>query len=221
MRRLRKKSKAILVLTMIFFAFLFIKQVLQIPFSVKLSTPLNKMNSVAIVEKYSTQIHDELKKYGLEDHTLTLIAVMQQESRGKGGDPMQASESAGLAPNTITDPAESIKYGVKHFQRVIEYGNEKDVDFSTIIQSYNMGIGYIDFIANSGGKHTEELAKEFSALQVEKNPELYDCGGNKDNFRYPYCYGDFSYSDKVEKILATLENSTPAIAIEEKTDEAF
>ncbi|MGE7780239.1 lysozyme family protein [Peribacillus sp. NPDC097264] len=221
MRRLRKKSKVILILSMMLFLFLFIKQVLQTPFSVKLSTPLNKMNSFAIVEKYSTQIHSELKKYGLEDQTLTLIAVMQQESRGKGGDPMQASESAGLAPNTITDPNESIEYGVKHFQRIMKYGNEKAVDFSTIIQSYNMGIGYIDYVANSGGKHTEELAKQFSALQVEKNPELYDCGGNEENFRYPYCYGDFSYSDKVEKILDTLTKSTPAIAIEEKPDEAL
>ena len=221
MRRLRKKSKVILILSMMLFLFLFIKQLLQTPFSENLSTPLNKMNSFAIVEKYSTQIHSELKKYGLEDQTLTLIAVMQQESRGKGGDPMQASESAGLAPNTITDPNESIEYGVKHFQRIMEYGNEKAVDFSTIIQSYNMGIGYIDYVANSGGKHTEDLAKQFSALQVEKNPELYDCGGNEENFRYPYCYGDFSYSDKVEKILDTLKKSTPTIAIEEKPDEAF
>ena len=60
-----------------------------------------------------------------------------------------------------------------------------------------MGLGYINFISKNGGKHSEELAKEFSMIQVEKNPEAYNCGGDQENFRYPYCYGDFSYSTKV------------------------
>lgn len=220
MRRLRKKTKVILLIPLILFSFLMIKHILQMPLSGKVSTSINKMNSYAIVEKYGTQIQAELEKYELEDYTLTLIALMQQESRGQGGDPMQASESAGLAPNTITDPTESIKYGVKHFQRIIEHGEEKHVDFPTIIQAYNMGIGYIDYVANSGGKHTEELAKQFSEIQVKKNPELYDCGGDKDNFRYPYCYGDFSYSDKVKENINSL-NSSSAIVSDEIRDGAF
>ncbi len=68
---------------------------------------------------------------------------------------------------------------------------EKGVDLDTIIQSYNMGAGYIDFVAEHGGSHTEELAKQYPSKQVKKNPKLYTCGGNKDNFRYPYCYGDY------------------------------
>ncbi|MBK5441678.1 MULTISPECIES: lysozyme family protein [Peribacillus] len=185
------------------------KQVMESSIEGNFFTPVNPPDSFANVKKYSNLLHDELAKYGLEEHTSTLIALMQQESRGRGGDPMQASESAGLDPNTITDPTESIRYGVKHFQRIIKYGNEKNVDFSTIIQSYNMGIGYIDYIANAGGKHTEELAKQFSMLQVEKNPTLYDCGGDKGNFRYPYCYGDFSYSAKVAKYIDELADSVP------------
>lgn len=149
------------------------------------------------VKKYTPLLHKELRKVQLEEFTPLLAAVMQQESKGKGGDPMQASESAGLAPNTIKDPERSIQQGVKHFQRAIQYGEEKNVDLPTIVQAYNMGLGYIDFVAEKGGKHKEELAKEFSSLQVKKNPQLYNCGGNKNNFRYPYCYGDFSYSTKV------------------------
>jgi hypothetical protein len=49
-------------------------------------------------------------------------------------------------------------------------------------------------------------------LQVEKNPKLYDCGGDKDNFRYPYCYGDYSYSAKVSKNIEELDNSISAQA---------
>lgn len=59
---------------------------------------------------------------------------MQQESRGKGGDPMQASESAGLAPNTINDPKQSIQAGVKHFQSVLTYGNQKRLIFPRLFR---------------------------------------------------------------------------------------
>ena len=168
----------------------------------KLSVGAN--NSISEVAKYTPLIHEELVKVNLDEHTVTLAALMMQESKGKGGDPMQASESAGLAPNTIQDPEQSIKQGVKHFQRSVTYGNQKQVDFSTVIQAYNMGTGYIDFVAKNGGKHSEDLAKKFSMIQVEKNPQTYNCGGNKNNFRYPYCYGDYTYSTKVNKYIESI-----------------
>jgi hypothetical protein len=211
-KKKRKKSKKVFTIFILIFGFLLIKEIMKTPYSENVSTSVNTLDSFANVKKYSSLLQGELAKYGLEEHTSALIALMQQESRGRGGDPMQASESAGLDPNTITDPTESIKYGVKHFKRINEYGNEKGVDFATIIQAYNMGIGYIDFVANEGGKHNEELAKKFSMLQVEKNPKLYDCGGDKDNFRYPYCYGDYSYSAKVSKNIEELGNSLSAQA---------
>ena len=43
-----------------------------------------------------------------------------------------------------------------------KYGTEKDVSMDTIIQSYNMGPGYIDFIASQEVKqHSEDSAKNF------------------------------------------------------------
>ncbi|ALC91281.1 hypothetical protein AM500_16885 [Bacillus sp. FJAT-18017] len=159
------------------------------------------------VERYIPVLHEELEKQNLEDYTPVLAAVMQQESKGKGGDPMQASESAGLAPNSITDPEQSIRQGVKHFKQAVEYGEKKNVDMPTIIQAYNMGLGYIDFVASKGGKHEEELAKQYSYIQVQKNPDTYNCGGDKDNFRYPYCYGDFTYTTKVLNNIQTFVSS--------------
>ena len=47
-------------------------------------------------------------------------------------------------------------------------GKKKGVDLDTIIQSYNMGAGYIDFVAEHGGSHTEELAKQYSEQQVKR-----------------------------------------------------
>ncbi|WP_394583782.1 lysozyme family protein [Cytobacillus firmus] len=159
------------------------------------------------VQNYTPLLEKELKEVNLEEYTLVLAAIMQQESKGKGGDPMQASESAGLPPNSIQDPEQSIKQGVKHFQKALNYGSQKNVDFPAVIQAYNMGIGYIDFVAEQGGKHSEEIAKQFSLKQAEKNPEVYDCGGDKKNFRYPYCYGDFTYTTKVTKNIEILTAS--------------
>lgn len=173
------------------------------------------------VKKYRSAIYNELAKYHLENYTTVVVALMQQESRGKGGDPMQASESAGLPRNTINDPNQSIQLGVKHFQRILTYGQQNKVDFATIIQAYNMGKGYIDYIAQHGGKHSEELAKSFSLLQVQKAPSLYTCGGDKKNFRYPYCYGDFTYSSKVSKNIQLLTDSQPVAADKKTTDQSF
>lgn len=205
-RRNRKKIKTFFVLFLVFCALAMFQNYFQKPIS---SPPMDKNDPFANVKKYSPLIQQELAKYQLESQTSVLIALMQQESHGNGGDPMQASESAGLARNTITDPKQSIEVGVKHFHRVFTYGNQKKVDFPTIIQAYNMGVGYIDYVAQHGGKHSEELAKQFSLLQVKKKPNLYTCGGNKNNFRYPYCYGDFTYSTKVAKNIQLLADTVP------------
>ncbi|MEH7299233.1 lysozyme family protein [Neobacillus drentensis] len=209
-KRRRKKFKTFFVLFLVFCALAMFQNYFQKP----ISTPIDKNDPFSDVKKYSPLLQQELAKYHLESQTHVLVALMQQESHGKGGDPMQASESAGLARNSITDPKQSIQVGVKHFQRVFTYGNQKKVDFPTIIQAYNMGIGYVDYVAQHGGKHSEELAKQFSLLQVKKKPTLYTCGGNKNNFRYPYCYGDFTYSTKVTKNIQLLADSIPVTGSE-------
>jgi hypothetical protein len=81
-----------------------------------------------------------------------------------------------------------------------------------------MGIGYIDYVAQHGGKHSEQLAKQFSLLQVQKKPAIYTCSGNKNNFRYPYCYGDFTYSTKVSKNIQLLADSIPVTSSKNKID---
>jgi len=164
------------------------------------------------VENYQSLLENELQKYDLEEYTPILMALMEQESKGKGGDPMQASESAGLKPNSIKDPKKSIEQGVKYFQHVLIYGETQNVDFQTILQSYNMGIGYINYIAKHGGHHTETLAKQFSIEEVHQNPKLYNCGGDTSNFRYPYCYGDFTYTNKVTSDLLGIMHTLPVYA---------
>ncbi|KAA6450210.1 lysozyme family protein [Bacillus atrophaeus] len=163
---------------------------------------------------YKPLVEDELDEQGLSNYTSLILGMMYQESKGKGSDPMQSSESLGLKRNEIQDPQLSIKQGIKQFTLMYKTGKDKGVDLETIIQSYNMGAGYIDFVAEHGGTHTEELAKQYSEQQVEKNPELYTCGGNKNNFRYPYCYGDYTYAEKVKEKTKTVEESLNVTTLE-------
>ncbi|MEZ2322416.1 lysozyme family protein [Bacillus tropicus] len=178
-------------------------------FYVKHKTNIQR-NKVIATEKrllqYEPTLKRELEKYNLGEKTAVLLGIMYQESRGEGNDPMQSSESLGLTPNEIQETSSSIKQGVKHFAQMYKYGTEKDVSMDTIIQSYNMGPGYIDFIASQEIKqHSEDSAKKFSKMKVDQNPAMYTCGGNKNNFRYPYCYGDFTYATKVNEKAKLIE----------------
>lgn len=72
-------------------------------------------NDTTKVLSYKPNIEKELDKYNLSEFTPVLLAIMYQESRGEGNDPMQASESAGLKRNEIQSPDISIRQGVLHF----------------------------------------------------------------------------------------------------------
>lgn len=201
------KSKKILVF---FFSSIVILISLIGLFSSNLLSDINHKQSYAIEERllqFKPIIEKELEKYNLGDKTTTLLGIIYQESRGEGTDPMQSSESLELKRNEIQDVNLSIEQGVKHFAQMYQYGIEKDVGMDTIIQSYNMGPKYIEFIAGQQSKkHSEKLAKEFSKMKVDQNPDLYTCGDNKKNFRYPYCYGDFTYATKVKEKTKLMED---------------
>ncbi|WP_312085801.1 lysozyme family protein, partial [Exiguobacterium sp.] len=70
------------------------------------------------VLQYREAIARELKKEQLEGQTNVVLALMMQESGGRGNDPMQASESKCGRIGCIISPDESIRYGVKHFASV-------------------------------------------------------------------------------------------------------
>src|SRR5699024_638823 len=65
-----------------------------------------------LVEKYADE-------YDVEEHVDVLMAMIMQESGGRGGDPMQSSESLCGEVNCITDPEESIKQGVAYFSKIL------------------------------------------------------------------------------------------------------
>lgn len=178
------------------------------------------------VEAYRDDISSELAKYNLEEYTDLLLALMMQESGGRGNDPMQASESKCGYIGCITSPSESIKYGVKHFANVLEKSNG---DIKLALQSYNFGDGFINYVMKNGGAYTKELAISFSQMMYEKEKDKgnYICH-RPSAIEHNACYGDIEYVDAVLKyvpaatladagVLASVGNDTYQAILSEMT----
>ncbi|WP_082220347.1 bifunctional lytic transglycosylase/C40 family peptidase [Domibacillus robiginosus] len=153
----------------------------------------------ASVKQYEDAIRSELNKYGKGEYTPLLLALMSQESGGRGNDPMQASESKCGYIGCITNPSESIQYGVKHFLDVMAKANN---DIKLTLQSYNFGGGFIDYVKRNGGSYTYELAISFSQMMYQKlaHTGIYRCH-REEAIQHNACYGDIKYVDAVLRYL--------------------
>ncbi|EAD7292591.1 peptidase P60 [Listeria monocytogenes] len=107
-----------------------------------------------MVEKYC-------KEFGIEEYVNYILAIMQVESGGTAKDVMQSSESLGLPPNSLSTE-ESIKQGCKYFSELLKSAESDGCDINTVIQSYNYGGGFINYVTGNGKKYTYELAESFS-----------------------------------------------------------
>ena len=121
------------------------------------------------IERWRPLVEEYALIHGVEEYTEFFLAKMYQEIGSSSSlDIMQASESLGLPPNTIQDPVRSVDQGIKYFTEVLAQGNEAGVDFFTVVQSYNMGGGYIDYVVSNGGTHSQELAQGFSDMYKQR-----------------------------------------------------
>lgn len=120
-----------------------------------------------LVEQWREEVEFYADMYGIAEYVDVLLAIIAQESGGdaeKTPDIMQCSASAGLPANSITEPVESIRQGVWYFSSLLAAGTDKGVDMDSVIQAYNFGGGYIDYIeAERDGHHSEAAAREFSS----------------------------------------------------------
>jgi murein DD-endopeptidase MepM/ murein hydrolase activator NlpD len=152
-------------------------------------------NVSAEVMQHKSTVVKYAKEYGVKEYVGVLLALMMQESGGKGDDPMQASESYCGEVGCITDPNLSIKQGVNYFSEVLKEANG---DVKLALQSYNFGLGFIDYVNEHGGTYTQALAIDFSSM-------MYDRLAHTGNYRclrpeaveYSACYGDIYYVDAV------------------------
>lgn len=166
------------------------------------------VNVTAEVQSYDGLMKEIAAKYDMTPYIEIMKAQMNHESKGQGKDPMQASEGAygDLSPacrgkkgaarmGCITDPRISIEAGIQEFRDKI---NAAGGDIALALQTYNFGGQYLNFAKSRGG-HSVEVAKEFSIMKANEAPSVYNCRGNKNDWRYPACYGDFDYVNRVLK----------------------
>lgn len=153
---------------------------------------LGRADIPPLVERWRADVERYAAQYGIPEYNELLLAIIAQESGGDAErvpDIMQSSASAGLPGNSITDPVESIRQGVFYFSTLVGSGERNGVDLDTVIQSYNFGGGYQDYVAeNGGGIHSETLARDFSESMCRKHG-------------YPV-YGDVLYVEHVRSFLS-------------------
>lgn len=77
------------------------------------------------LDDFKPLVETELRDQDLDQYTALILGMMYQESKGRGGDPMQSSESLGLKRNEINDPQKSIRQGVHHFSTMYKHGKKK------------------------------------------------------------------------------------------------
>lgn len=161
------------------------------------------------VEAYRKDVLEEATKYKMEDYIDLFLAVMQQESGGNGNDVFQASESKGLAPNTLS-VEESIKQGVAYLSGMItKAGCESPKDLSRIhlaLQGYNFGGAYIDYSLKKDGKWTQ---KNTFAYAKKKSGGIRNTGVRKEQLG-PWRYGDQYYTAHVLRYYSIVETDAAA-----------
>lgn len=166
------------------------------------TSPIIKQQFIEIspmVERYRDDIILELKKHNREEYVEILLAIMQQESGGYGNDPMQASESKCGRIGCITSASESIKYGVRHFLKVMDLSNG---DLQLTLQSYNFGTGFLSYVNKNGGRFSYDLVTSYSQMMYEKlqHTGIYRCK-TPEALSLNACYGDIFYIENVMKYM--------------------
>lgn len=132
---------------------------------------------------YEETITRYAEENGIEDFVPILEAIMMQESKGLGDDPMQCSESVfntkyPRVPNGISDPEYSIECGVKTFADCLNRANVKDKSDTEhlylAIQGYNYGNGYIEWTISNFGGYSKYNAQLFSdEMKAKLNASTY------------------------------------------------
>lgn len=154
------------------------------------------------VFEYRQLVTEMAEKYGVSECVYYLLAIMQVESGGQGVDVMQSLAYSGLLEEVKT-PEISIEYGVAYFADLVKRANAAGCDMNTVIQAYNYGAGYIDYVAERGKEHEFALARSFASKKSGGEKVTYDNPlAVKTNGGWRYAYGNMFYVYLVREYLA-------------------
>ncbi|WP_425279514.1 lysozyme family protein [Enterococcus faecalis] len=146
------------------------------------------------------------KEMSIPDEVPYLLAIIMVESGGRGGDPFQSSESAGLPPNTITSPEQSIRQGVTHYKSCLDLANQYSIqDRKAVLQAYNYGGGFLSWLYQKQRPYSFELGAEFAKEQSGGAKVVYTnpIASAKGNWRY--AYGNMFYAELVYQYVASMQ----------------
>ncbi|MGM0939834.1 MAG: lysozyme family protein [Bacillota bacterium] len=151
------------------------------------------------VLKHQPMVEKYAQEYGISEYVSTLLAIIQVESGGKVPDVMQSSESLGLPPNSL-DTEASIKQGTKYFSDLLRSVEKNGGDINVVIQAYNYGGAFINYVAKRGSQYNFELAENFAKERSGGSKVTYSnpIAVNK-NGGWRYRYGNMFYVDLVSQ----------------------
>ena len=158
------------------------------------------------VLRWKEKVEEECKKNGIPEAVNYILGLIMVESGGNAEqypDIMQASESQGRPPNSISDPNESIEVGVSYFASA--YKKHKDHDLLNIVQGYNYGYGYLDYAEPTYSLDTAiAFSKKMANGQMVSytNPIAMMLG-----YSYRYNYGNMFYAQIVKQYIDSANNS--------------
>ena len=166
------------------------------------------MNLSAEVLKHQPMVEKYAREYGISEYVPYLLAIIQVESGGTAEDVMQSSESMGLPPNSL-DTESSIKQGCKYFASLLSSAENQGIkDINVVVQSYNYGGGYIDYVAKNGKKHSFTLAENFARDKSSGTKVTYTNPiAVARNGGWRYAYGNMFYVELVSQYLTVSQVS--------------
>ncbi len=160
---------------------------------------IDSISVTADVLKHQPMVEKYAQEYGISEYVSTLLAIIQVESGGKLPDVMQSSESLGLPPNTL-DTEASVQQGTKYFADLLRSAKASGVNENTVIQAYNYGGAFIDYVAKRGSSYSFELAESFAKERSGGSKVTYSNPiAVKKNGGWRYRYGNMFYVDLVSQ----------------------
>jgi len=148
------------------------------------------------------RIEEEMVKNDIDPSLeVWLLALLNQESHGKGNDPFQVSEAYCGKIGCIKDRDLSIQEGVKEFKKQLNRTYEKlgVNDIKTTLQGYNFGPKFVLYLQEQKSTYTEKLAHNFSKKMCGRAGTRPGHGINKED--RSACYGDFLYVPHIERYI--------------------
>lgn len=156
------------------------------------------------VLKLKNMVEKYCKQFGIPEDVMTILAIIQVESGGKGGDVMQSSESLGQSPGSLSTEA-SVRQGVKYFSEIATNAKSHNIAIEAAIQAYNYGGGFLDYVIKHGSKYTFDVGSDFAKEKAGGRRVTYTNPIAPEKWRY--AYGNMFYAKLVSQYLGKVSGN--------------